>query len=147
MSMIRFNMKAFFFDRASVTDMVDKSAKKGLGYFGGVVRKIAKRSIVEAKNWFDHSRAGNPPKSHVGTLKRMIYYAWDPDHRSVVIGPELFSPMSGAPENLEHGGTAFIRRKKRVVRIAKRPFMQPAFDKEVEKLPDYIAGTLRGSNA
>jgi len=143
---IRFKMKDFFFDRAVVLDLIDKAAVKGLGYFGAVVRLTAKRSIKNAKNFFDHSRAGNPPKSHVGTLKRMIYYAWDPSTRSVVIGPQLFTPMTGAPETLEYGGNAFIKSKKKTVHIAPRPYMRPAFALHEKNLPAYIAGTIKGSN-
>lgn len=143
---IRFKMKDFFFDRAVVMDMIDKAARKGLGYFGAVVRLTAKRSIKNAKNCYDHSTAGNPPKSHVGTLKKMIYYAWDPNTRSVVIGPQLFTPMTGAPETLEYGGVAYIRFKKKRVRIAPRPYMRPAFALHEKNLPQYLNGSIRGSN-
>ena len=68
----------------------------------------------------------------------------------MVIGPILFEPASGAPENLEYGGEANIPQvdKKKVVKkikrafIRPRPFMNPAFQKNLigfaENLKDMI---------
>lgn len=150
---VRFKMKDFFFDRPAVLDYINPIAQQGLRYFGLRVRKAAIKSIPDAANFFDHSHPGNPPKSHAGQLRNRIFAAWDKDSRSVVIGSELFRPMTGAPEVMEYGGTVktprffFARKaKKAQVTVAARPYMHPAFDLYADDLPKYIAGTIGGLN-
>ena len=105
-----------------------------------------------------YSRQGDPPFDQTGLLKRYIYFGYDLRQRSVVIGPEkLTGPVSEtAPHALEFGdeSTTYglhwearktvrkqgrkvtVRRVKtyRKVKIAARPYMRPAFAKELPKL-------------
>lgn len=119
-------VKAAFFDRAAVADRVDPAVRKAFSRFGAFVRRRAKSSIRKRKAV---SEPGKPPSSHVGTLKKFILFSYDAAAKSVVVGPTLFGPKSGAPEALEHGSAA----------VRKRPYMTPAFAAE---LPG-VAGDFR----
>ena len=145
--MIRMVTKQMFFDRKAVTGAVDKAARKVLSRFGAFVRRGAKSSIRKRKRV---SSPGEPPSSHAGLLKRLIYFGYDRQRRSVVIGPQRLNQKTGdAPEALEYGGTSTVveglrsRRKKRHVRIRARPYMGPSFQKEKPKLPAMWAKSMR----
>lgn len=107
----------WFFTSDKVKDLIDPAVRKALAKFGAFVRQRAKTSI---KTRAGTSRPGRPPFSHTGTLKKFIYFSYDPARKSVVIGPTLAGPMSGAPAALEHGGAG----------VRPRPFMGPAFAAE-----------------
>ena len=65
---------------------------------------------------------------------------------NVVIGPMLLNKISPtALLALEHGGTTLImdHGKPRVINMAARPFMQPAFDEEIKKAPELWKDSLR----
>jgi len=86
-----------------------------------------------------HSRPHQPPKTIKGTIKRMLFYAFDPTKETVVVGPILFSPKTGAPETLEYGGT--VRFGPRTATIVERPFMGPA----QRAVQPQVAGMFRDS--
>lgn len=128
-------VKELFFDRAAVINDVDKTARRALAGFGGLTRTISRRSIRKRKTI---SAPGKPPTSQTGLLKRFIFFSFDPQSRSVVIGPAALQRVEGGgdgPSLLEFGGKRTSgQRGKQVFRP--RPFMGPAFDKAQEKLPD-----------
>jgi hypothetical protein len=143
--------KGMFFDRKSVLDATDRATRRVLSRFGAYVRRSAKSSIRKRKR---ASAPGRPPSSHTGLLKKLIFFGYEPTKRSVVIGPVRLSGKPGdAPHVLEHGGTARIarrrwRRGRRVSvtqhrRIAARPFMGPAMEKEQPKLPAMWADSVK----
>ena len=145
--MIRMVTKQMFFDRKAVTSQVDRTARKVLSKFGAFVRTGARHSIRKRKAV---SEPGEPPSSHVGLLRKLIYFGYDPGRRSVVIGPERLNQKVGdAPHALEYGGTSTVveglrgKRKKRRVKIAARPFMGPAFEREEPKLPAMWANSIK----
>ena len=125
-----------FFDSAKVVRSVDKSTRKVLSKFGAFVRRTAKQSIRKRKK---SSTPGMPPSSHTGLLKRFIFFGYDTQKRSVVIGPTRLTENNRgeAPSILEYGGRTTVEgnKKKIRVRIRPRPFMGPAFEKEKPKLP------------
>jgi hypothetical protein len=159
-------VKGFFFDRPRVAQMIDGQTRRVFSRFGAFVRDDARKSIRAAKK---PSRPGSPPHSHTGILKRFLYFALDPAHRSVIIGPakthQIFfgadrRPATGTvPEVLEYGGVigileaqhtgglwwrADLRSRRRLagkpmrirqVMIQPRPYMNPAFDKNLPELP------------
>ena len=158
---IGFEIKKLFFDRKAVTSRVDKRKRQVLSKFGAYVRRTSRRSIRKRKK---ASRPGSPPSSHIGLLKKFIYFGYDPNRDSVVIGPVRLTHKGRgqAPANLEYGGTITlptrevevkgkagrddhgrftksIKQKNTIKggkhRIRPRPFMQPAFEKEQPKLP------------
>jgi hypothetical protein len=134
--MIGFEITKLFFDKKAVRDNVDRGTRRVLSRFGAFVRRTARSSIRKRKKV---SEPGAQPSSHIGLLKKFIYFGYDPSARSVVIGPVRLSQngRGEAPELLEHGGTATLERRGKRVRAKykQRPFMGPAFEKEQPKLP------------
>jgi hypothetical protein len=134
--MIGFEIKHLFFDRQAVISRVDPATRKVLSKFGAFVRRTAKGSIRNRKT---AAPPGSPPSSHTGLLKKFIFFGYDPDQRSVVIGPTRLDRRGRgeAPSLLEHGGqTTLTRRGKRErATYRARPYMGPAFEKEQPKLP------------
>lgn len=149
--------KGLFFDRPKVIAMMDDRARRFLGRFGGFVRKTSRRSIRKRKSG-PPSPAGQPPRSRTGLLRDNIFYSADPNRRSVVIGPVRLNKTSGEiPELLEYGGTAErpayevrtdagetrvllrrplfgdARRITQTVEYPARPYMQPAFQKGLDR--------------
>jgi len=137
--MIGMVTKQMFFDRDKVRKRTDTGTRRVLSRFGAYVRTTAKHSIRKRKRISD---PGEPPSSHTGLLRRFIFFGYDRDRRSVVIGPmRLNQKVGDAPAALEYGGTSTMveglrrRRRKRRIRIAARPYMGPAFEQEKPKLP------------
>lgn len=138
MSFIGFRIdqaKGLFFDRQKVQSAVSRAERRVLSKFGSFVRQDSKQRIRRRKR---SSSPGESPTNRTGLLKRHIYFVFSPETRSVVIGPVLLNRSTGAPETLEHGGEAVIETKRRQsvrVEIESRPFMGPAFQQELPKLP------------
>jgi len=135
--------KSMFFDRKPVMDAVGKATRKVLSKFGAFVRTTARSSIRKRKAI---SKPGQPPSSHVGLLKKLIYFGYDAGRRSVVIGPAPLNGTAKAPPLLEYGGQARLRdRKGKTVIATYRPraFMGPAFEKEKRKLPALWANSVK----
>ncbi len=140
-------VKGLFFDAPKVMRSVDRATRQVLSKFGSFVRRTAKSSIRKRKK---ASAPGSPPSSHTGLLKRFIYFAYEPEKQSVIIGPaKLNAKEAGTPERLERSGgpTTIVNRvfrrrdgrnrivkKTRTIQIAPRPFMGPAMNKELPKL-------------
>ena len=149
--------KRMFFDRGAVTSATDRATRRLLSRFGAYVRTTAKHSIRKRKRISD---PGEPPSSHTGLLRRFIFFGYDRERGSVVIGPMRLNQkvgdlptcggQAGAPAALEYGGASTIvagrggrKRKKRRVRIAARPYMGPAFQHERPKLPAMWRDSVR----
>lgn len=130
--MFGFEITKMFFDKKAVTSKTDRATRKVLSRFGAFVRRTAKSSIRKRKSV---APPGSPPSSHIGLLKKFIFFGYEPVQRSVVIGPVRLSQKGRgeAPALLEHGGTGKVQKKS--VRYKPRPYMGPAFDKEQPKLP------------
>lgn len=147
--------KANFFDRQKVLDAMTAATRKVLSRFGAYVRQRAKTSLRYRER---ASLPGNPPSAHrtamrrrtnkktgqrtlqaVSPLRELILFAYDPDRKSVVIGPALLRAGSKVPSVLEYGGVGEVRdpitRKVRRATFAPRPYMRPAFDEELKLLP------------
>jgi hypothetical protein len=139
-------IKTLFFDKPTVLRAVDKAKRAVLSKAGAFIRTTAKHSIRTKKG---STPAGQPPHSHEGSLRRLIYFGYDPATDSVVIGPVGFK-RTGAPHVLEFGGKTEVQRRRRgkVVRsrvtIAQRAFMGPALEKERPQLPKRLGGSMRG---
>ncbi len=145
--MIDLRIKQMFFDRPKVKRAVDAARRRVLSKAGAFIRQTARTSIRKRKGT---SKPGAPPHSHVGLLRRFILFGYDKQSDSVVIGPVGFR-ASSAPRVLERGGTTTVARRRRGkrterrVRIAARPYMQPALEKERPKLPELWRNSVRGS--
>ena len=134
--MIGFEIKQLFFDRRAVTTRMEPAKRKVLSRFGAFVRRTAKGSIRRRKK---PAPPGSPPSSHTGLLRKFIFFGFDRDRHSVVIGPVRLDRRGRgeAPSLLEYGGqTTLVRRgKRRRTTYRARPYMGPAFEKEQPKLP------------
>jgi hypothetical protein len=167
-------LKSFFFDRKRVQDAAEKGTVRALSKFGAFVRRAAQTSMRYRKK---ASPPGQPPSAHKdkrraalkklgraknngALLRELLFFAYDPRTRSVVVGPLGFKSKGGVsvPALHEFGGTRtaypsekFVAgrgKKARVVsvggktlRYPKRPFMAPALDKMLPR----FAATFRGS--
>ena len=109
-----------FFDSATVVRAVDKSTRKVLSRFGAFVRRTAKQSIRKRKK---ASTPGSPPSSHTGLLKRFIFFGYDRQKDSVVIGPTRLTDNNrgDAPSILEYGGRTTLQANKKKTRVRIRP--------------------------
>ena len=142
------SVKGLFFDSAKVQAATTRAERRVLSRFGAFVRTRARTSIRKRKK---PSEPGQPPSSHTGLLKRFIFFAYEPQRRSVVIGPvRLNQKVGDAPAALEHGGPSKVvsgsRRRKRqthTVTIRPRPFMGPAFEAERPKLRGMWANSVK----
>ncbi|MEX1016018.1 MAG: hypothetical protein WDZ31_04660, partial [Phycisphaeraceae bacterium] len=120
--------KRMFFDRKRVIDATDRATRRVLSRFGAFVRQTARRSIRRRKR---PSRPGQPPSSHVGLLRDRIFFGYDRERQSVVIGPAPINQRSPygtttVPELLEEGGR--VRRREpggrtKTLNYRARPFM------------------------
>lgn len=126
------NIKNMFFDRRRIIDKVAKANRRNLSKAGAFIRRSAKSSIRKRKRI---SRPGEPPSSHEGSLRRLIYFGYEPNRETVVIGPVRFG-AGQAPALLERGGSTRLKRgnKVRIARYRPRPFMGPALEREAPKL-------------
>ena len=141
--MIDLKLKAMFFDSPAVLKAVDRATRKVLSRFGAYVRTAARSSIRKRKAV---SQPGQPPSSHVGTLKKLIFFGYEPQQKSVVIGPTPFRGAAEAPPLLEYGGRGRHKNRRgrsRTVTYRPRPFMGPAFEKERPKLPAMWADSVK----
>lgn len=139
-------IRAVFFDRPKVTRAVDRAKRRVLSKAGAFIRQRARTSIRPRKRT---SRPGEPPSSHAGHLRRLLLFGYDRQRESVVVGPVGFR-RSKAPRVLEIGGRTTVesggrrhRKKKRTVRIAARPYMAPALEKERSNLPKVWHNSVR----
>ena len=125
-------MAKLFFDSRAVKSAVDKGTRKALSKFGAFVRQRAKTSIRKRKRV---SRPGEPPSSHTGKLKKNIFFGYDTIKKSVVVGATQFK-SGGAQSILEYGGTENRRRRNQTIRAVyrPRPYMRPAFSKELQNV-------------
>lgn len=141
-------VKGLFFDTEKVLRATDKAERRVLSKFGAYVRRGARSSIRKRRA---PSPPGTPPSSHTGVLKRFIFFAYEPERRTVVIGPARLNQKTGdAPPALEYGGQSRVvtgnrrrRRRVRTVTIRPRPFMRPALERERPKLPAMWKNSVR----
>lgn len=134
-----------FFDRGAVSKLVDQRTKRVLSKIGAFVRATARESIRRAKK---PSKPGRPPHTRTGLIKKIIFI-YNPSSKSVVVGPmKLNKPTQSALPALEYGGQSIAmvgpgRKQKKRILIRKRPFMQPALEKELPKLPELWANSVK----
>ena len=139
-------VKSLFFDRPAVQRAIDPARRRALSKAGAFVRQRAKTSMRKRRGT---SRPGQPPFAHEGSLRRMVLFGYDPRTKSVVVGPVGFR-RGKAPSVLEFGGRAKVvrrrggKRTKQAVRIAARPYMRPALEKEAQNLPKVWRNSVRG---
>jgi hypothetical protein len=128
--------KRGFFDTAAIVTAVNEGHRIAQSKMGAFVRQRAKSSIRKREAV---SAPDSPPSSHAGDLKRLIFFAFDAETLSTVIGPVAFG-RGEAPGLLERGGRATRKGKPAIYRP--RPFMGPAGDAEAPKFQDLLGGMV-----
>jgi hypothetical protein len=137
---------AGFFDRKAVTSAVDKATRRVLSKFGAFVRTRARTSMRRRKGV---SAPGDPPHAHTGLIKRFLFFSYDRERKSVVIGPAKLNRVvsSTALPALEYGGRTQIEDRRgarlRTANVDPRPFMGPAYQAEAPKLPAMWRDSVR----
>lgn len=159
--------KKFFFDRGAVIAAVGKARATVMGKAGAFIRRTAQFSIRPRKR---PSKPGQPPTNQTGLLRQHIYFQYDPETRSVVVGPAKApsKKMSNRPipSILEFGGDVQVLEQQlsgglwvrggdprfkhgasrptrtRTATIAPRPFMRPALEKNRDKIAKFWQNAL-----
>lgn len=79
--------KGWFFDRDKVKGLVDEGTREFLGKAGSNVMTTARGLIRSPGKKGKSSKPGSPPKSFTGLLRDKIVFVYDPNKKTVVIGP------------------------------------------------------------
>lgn len=146
------NLRHLWLDRA-LDRAIDARARRALARIGAYIRTTARTSLGPPNKTAPPRPPGKPPRTRVADPAnlRAIEFALLPG-RHLVVGPIRFTRQSQpAPAVHEHGLTATLYRKKRTkappilswtgpgravtVRFPKRPFMRPALEKTLQRLP------------
>lgn len=135
-----------FFDRPFVVSKIDEATRRVLSKFGSYVRTRARRSIRSRKR--KSAEPGNPPFSHAGQLKNLIFFQFEPENFGVVVGPKVsaVSKRRGrktVPELLEYGGTALHWRTGKPSVYRKFPYMEPALRAEAPKFAGLFKDAIK----
>ena len=130
--MIRMTAKVRF-DAGKVLAKAKNAAVKSLAHAAAGIRLIARRSIRRSPN---PSAPGTPPHTRKGRLKGAILYSVDQASESAVIGPSHQGVGTSGSAH-EFGGMY------KGERYDKRPFMGPALQKELPKLPKHWAHSIK----
>lgn len=142
--MIGAEVKSSFFDRKRVIDAVGKAGAASLSKAGAFIRRTAKGLMKSGGKKNKVAPPGTPPRVHAGQLKDLLYFGFDTSKATVVIGPVKFGDGE-APGLLEFGGTAQRKGrdgKSHTETYRGNPFMQPALDENIPKLPDLWANSV-----
>lgn len=178
--------KTFFFSSKAVQAAAGKATVKALSRFGAVVRRTAQTSMRYRKGV---SRPGEPPSAHKSKklaalkklgrakhngalLRELLFFAYDPTTKSVVVGPlgfkargtpipalheyggeraagkgetmEVKNPVGRDPKTGRFftRGTHSVKLAGKTLRYPKRAFMNPALTKAVPKFAEKFRGTV-----
>ncbi len=138
-----------FFTTTAVRRAVDKGTRAVLSKAGAFVRQRARSLIRPRKR---SARPGEPPSSHLGLLRRFIYFGYDQGKKSVVIGPAKLNQRNPygdttVPEVLEVGGTVTpgSGKHKETRRYRGNPYMGPALEAEKSKFPTLWRNSVKRS--
>lgn len=145
-----------YFTMRDARQSIRRPRKRSLGEMSDAERKDYRRRRALALYYGERppdrpympSRPGEPPRNRQGLLKDLIFFVYDRLRMSVIIGPaklhgSIRSPQT-VPEILEEGGYTVNRKAGRTMRIEKRPYMAPAFDRQLVKHVKYLKNSVRG---
>lgn len=114
--MVVAQVKSLFFDRAAVVRAVGKGAAQAMKKAGAFIRRRAQTSMPYRKK--GSSAPGRPPfahTSHGAKLRKLLFYSYDPNQKTVVIGPVSLpngSTVGQTVANLMEFGGRVVRRRK-----------------------------------
>jgi hypothetical protein len=129
-----------FFDADAIAQATDRARDKWLMTAGAMIRRTAQRSMKRRQG---PSAPGTPPNSHVGTLRRLIFFAHDKANDTVVAGPVGFPLGSTTGAAVVTLGGSFTRRDGVTSEFPARPLMQPAYEERREDILNAWRNTVR----
>lgn len=144
--------KGLFFDDKKILDRAEREELRALAKFGAYVRRRARSSIRKRQRVSD---PGEPPSSHVGLLRKFIFFFVEKSDKNVVIGPIRLNQkqeLPTIPELLEYSGDAVRRQATLRNRLAvwsrrlhyrARPYMHPAFEAELPNAPELLRDKIK----
>lgn len=146
--------KAGAFVRRDARGSIKQARQKALGELTEAERASYERRVKtwrkdksrpKPKRPMASSKPGQPPRSVTGLLKKFLFFAYDAQSKSVVVGPAKLNTASDAPAVLEAGGTTTVKTAKgrRTAMIAKRPYMQPALAKNEKKIAEMYRDSIK----
>lgn len=141
--MLTAKVKHLFFDSALVKSRVNAGVRKVLSKFGGLVRIDDRASMPDKAA--GTQPAGHAPRKIKRTLWRSIFYSFDPQRNSVVIGAiPLPGGYADGAAALEEGGdvTENLHGHNVPMHISPHPHTHPAFERQKEKLPNLWANSV-----
>lgn len=105
-----------FFDKPAVINAIGLVQANVLSKSGALLRKIAQRSMRYRKN--KSAPAGSPPFAHKpkAFLRQFLTFSYDPNTKSVVVGPENLGKNKPAGNVQEFGGASVIKNPRRKIR-------------------------------
>ena len=141
-----------FFDRPHVMRRVDQKTGRVLARTGAFGRQVMRRQMRPAGKKRKSSRPGEPPRTIVGTIKKLLFFGMAPNKKAVVIGPKKQSPPSGhhlfgkesIPQLLDEGGREKLLLpdgKRTTADYLPRPFTDPVRPTITEKFRDLLRET------
>lgn len=141
----RARRKALFGAAAYIRRVARTSMKRAKRKSVGPLKRDSRGKFLAGRKVRVGSKPGNPPHTREGSVRNLLKFAHDSAAGSMVIGPEYAPKASNRqtrttiPNVLEFGGV--VRpprakrkpgqrrtRRRRAVRIARRPFMRPALE-------------------
>lgn len=131
-------VKKSFFDRPEVERAVKRGKRQSLSRFGAFVRRRARSSIRKRKKIAEPFK---PPSSHEGSLRKLIFFAYDSSRDSVVIGPLPLNRFTGVPRLLEEGGVRVGALRPMFYRP--HPYMVPALMTERRQAAPSFRNSVR----
>ncbi len=103
--------KNFTWDTKAVIKAAGRVKAEALRMTAKDIRSTAKRSMKDRKDFRDSAAPGAAPNAHLGILKKSIYFAWDENRQSAVVGPVKYEGRSDGAIALEEGGRRRITTK------------------------------------
>ncbi len=100
-----------FLTTDAVKRAIPPASRKALSRAGGLLRKVAQRSMRYRKK---ASLAGQPPSAHRergALLRKLLFFGWDSQAESVVVGPLGFGKNGAALQ--EFGGRVRVKNPRR----------------------------------
>ena len=134
--MIGFDIIKFIDDTDKVSKVETKAARYVLQKAGYAIRIAAAASIEKSRSY---SKPGEPPHTRKGQLAKSLWYSVE-GSESVVIGPRE-SIVGSHMEIHEFGGTYEVR-KGVMATYPARPFMGPALEKNLDKIPAFWSAEI-----
>ena len=128
------------FQPEKVLRKLSQEDKRAMFRIGAYARKVARSSIKRRgkRTRLGASKAGTPPHTKFGALKNAIRF-WA-EERSVIIGPAR-SAIGQVGAIHEHGEKAKVKsynpEQMNLASYPKRPFMKPAMDETLQRLPTF----------